>query len=212
MRATRTRRWVTGHWPELALLTAGALLRVSMATSYDARLAFDSFTHLGYVDYLATRHALPPLDFSTTAYHPPLYYAFCALLVAAGFGPGGLAWLSALFAILRLVVVFIGLERWLPESRLARLTALATAVVIPAGLHLDGMVTNETLLVLLSALALLWAPSGIRAVREGRFGPVVRLALVLGLAVLTKVSAVAIVLAVLIALLVDARQEGHPWL
>jgi hypothetical protein len=208
-RTERLRSWATAHLPELAILLLGALLRLSMASSYDTRLAFDIDNHWGYVEYLATHHALPDLNFSTESYHPPLYYTLCALLTGLGFDLGGLGWLSAVFAIVRLAVVWAGLERWLPESRLARVTALTAAAIVPAGLHLDGMVTNETLLTLLSAVALLWAPAGIRGIREGRVAPAIRLAAVLGLAVMTKVSATVVVMAVLLVLALDLARAGR---
>ena len=75
----------------------------------------------------------------------------------------------------RLVVVWVGLERWLPESRLARVVALFTAAVIPVGVQLDGMVTNETLSMLLCALAIV-AAAGRRRGRAGWTGEAVRLA------------------------------------
>ena len=41
--------------------------------------------------------------------------------------------------------------------------ALALAAVLPAAVHLDGMITNETLLMLLSAAVFVVAPSAIAA-------------------------------------------------
>jgi 4-amino-4-deoxy-L-arabinose transferase-like glycosyltransferase len=102
---------------------------------------------------------------------------------------GALGWLSALWGMSRLVLIWIGLERWLPESRLARVGALALAGVIPAAAHLDGMITNETLVMLLSAAVFVVAPGAIAAARRGRVAPMVGLGLLLGLALMSKVSA-----------------------
>ena len=160
-----------------------------MALSYDARVGYDFNAHWPHIQYIAVTHALPPLDFNATAPHPPLYYAIAAVPVALGLGPGALGWLSALWGILRLALIWVGLERWLPASRLARVVALALAAVLPIGAHLDGMITNETLVMLMSAAVLVAAPAAIAAAREGRVAPVAGLALLLGLAVMSKVSA-----------------------
>ncbi|HEX3903579.1 MAG TPA: glycosyltransferase family 39 protein [Polyangia bacterium] len=197
--------------PEAAALSLGVLLRISMATTYDVARGFDFNTHWPYLQYIALHGALPPLDLNAAAYHPPLYYLIGAALVKLGLGPGALGWLAALLGVCRLVVVWIGLERWLPESRLARVVALFTAAVLPVGVQLDGMVSNETLSTLLCALALVAAPAAVEAARAGRSKPVAWLALWLGLALITKVSATVLVLALLLALALDLWRAPESW-
>ena len=147
--------------PELCALGAGILIRLSMALLYDARIGFDFNAHWPHIQYIATRHALPPLDFNTTAPHPPLYHLIAAVVVGRGLDAGALGWMAALWGMLRLGLVWVGLEKWLPESRLARVVALALAAVLPAAAHLDGMITNETLVMLMSAAVFVVAPSAI---------------------------------------------------
>ena len=117
--------------PALAL-GAGILIRLSMALLYDARIGFDFNAHWPHIQYIATRHALPPLDFNTTAPHPPLYHLIAAVVVGRGLDAGALGWMAALWGMLRLGLVWVGLEKWLPESRLARVVALALSAVLPA--------------------------------------------------------------------------------
>jgi hypothetical protein len=205
-----TRR-LRGHLPEAAILLLGALLRISMATTYDVHQGFDANGHWPYLAYLAQHLRLPPLDLAATAYHPPLYYLVGAMLLRLGLGFGALGWLAALLGIGRLVVVWIGLERWLPESRLARCVALATAAVLPVGVQLDGMMSNETLSTLLCALAITAAPAAIEGARTGRVRPFAWLALWLGLALITKVSAMALIVAVGLALALELRRAPEPW-
>ena len=112
-----------------------------------------------------------------------------AAVVALGLDAGALGWLSALWGMLRLVLIWVALEKWLPESRVARRVALALAAVLPISVHLDGMITNETLVMLLSAGVFVVAPSAIAAARAGRVAPMIGLALLLGLALMAKVSA-----------------------
>ncbi len=209
-RLQRARAWARARIPELTIFAAGVVLRLSMATGYDVRTGFDFSAHWTYVRYVAEHHALPPLNLDTATYHPPLYYALAALLIAAGLGLGALGWLAALLGIARLGVVWAALERWLPETRLGRCVALATAAVLPASLQLDGMITNETLFALLSALVLLRAPAAVVAWRDGRRGPVLGLAVLLGLALLAKVSATALVLAVGAAVALEIARADRP--
>jgi hypothetical protein len=204
-------RRVRTHLPEVAALLLGLLLRISMATTFNATDGFDFPGHWTILEYVATHHALAPLTLTAASYHPPLYYLIGAVGVSLGLGPGAFGWLAALWGVCRLGVVWVGLERWLPESRLARVVALFTAAVLPVGLQLDGMVTNETLSTLLCALAIVAAPAAIEAARAGRVKPFVWLAVWLGLALITKFSASALVLALLMALVLDLGRSPQPW-
>jgi hypothetical protein len=197
--------------PETAALLLGVLLRISMAATFDVRQGFDFGGHWSIVEYVAAHHALAPLTLTAASYHPPLYYLIGAVALSLGFGPGAFGWLAALWGVCRLVVVWVGLERWLPESRLARVVALFTAAVLPAGLQLDGMVSNEALSTLLCAMAIVAAPSAIAAARAGRVRPFAWLAVWLGLALVTKFSASALVLAVIAALALDLGRGDEPW-
>jgi hypothetical protein len=137
-----------------------------------------------------------------------------AAMIKVGLGVGAAGWLAALLGIARLIVVWIGLERWLPESRLARVVALFTAAVIPVGVQLDGMVTNEALSTLLCALAIVAAPAAVEGARTGRVKPSAWLALWIGLALITKFSASVLILALLLAVALEIarspRGEGRP--
>lgn len=198
--------------PELTVLALGALLRVSMATTHDARIGFDFNGHWPNITYIVAHHAMFPLSLSAVSHHPPLYYVISALLVGAGLGPGSLGWFGAILGILRLVVIWVGLERWLTESRMARIVALLTSAVLPAAVQMDGLVSNEPLSTFFCAMAIIAAPDAIQGLRKGVASPTVRLAVWLGLALVTKISALVIVAAVLIALVVDIARSPQPWL
>ena len=196
--------------PELCALGVGILIRLSMALLYDARIGFDFNAHWPHIQYIATRHALPPLDFNTTAPHPPLYHLIAAAVVGPGLDAGALGWMSALWGMLRLVLVWVALEKWLPESRLARVVALALAAVLPAAAHLDGMITNETLVMLMSAAVFVVAPSAIAGARTGRIGPMLALGVLLALALMSKVSASVLIVAVAVAIALEIVRTRPP--
>jgi hypothetical protein len=172
---------------------------------------FDFDTHLAYAQYIAAKGALPPLAYNAETYHPPLYYLLAALQMKLGLAPGSLGWTAAVLGIGRLIVVWIGLERWLPESRLARVVALFTAAVLPVGVQLDGMVTNETLSTLLCALAIVALPAAVEGARTGRVKPAAWLALWIGLALITKISASALILALILAVALEIWRSPEPW-
>lgn len=197
--------------PELTVMGVGVLLRLSMALTYDARIGYDFNSHWPYIQYLVARHELPPLAYNAATYHPPLYYLVAAFMVAHGLGAGALGWLAALWGVIRLGLVWLGLERWLPESRLARVVALALAAVIPPAVQVDGMITNEALVMLLSAAALVAAPAAIMATRAGRVGPIIGLALLMALAMMSKISASVLVIAVGAAIVVEIARTGRSW-
>jgi Dolichyl-phosphate-mannose-protein mannosyltransferase len=197
--------------PEAAALVLGVLLRISMATTYDVGNGFDFGGHFVYLQYIVQHGALPPLTLSAATYHPPLYYLIAAAPIALGLAPGALGWLAALCGTCRLAIVWVGLERWLPESRMARVVALFTAAVIPTGVQLDGMVSNEPLSTLLCALAIVAAPAAVEGARTGRMKPFAWVAVWLGLALLTKFSASALILALGAALALDVARGPEPW-
>jgi 4-amino-4-deoxy-L-arabinose transferase-like glycosyltransferase len=207
----KLRAWTRAHLPELAAFGLGVLLRLSMALTFDARVGYDFNAHWPHIQYIVERHALPPLAFNATSAHAPLYYLIAAAAVALGLGPGALGWLSAFWGVLRLALIWVGLERWLTASRLARVVALALAAVLPIGVHLDGMITNETLVMLMSAAVLVVAPAAIAAAREGRVAPVAGLALLLGLAVLSKVSATVLVFSIAAAIGLEIARARASW-
>jgi hypothetical protein len=207
---TALRGWARAHVPELIALTTGVLLRLSMALGYDARIGFDFNAHWPHIQYIVSHHALPPLGFNTTAPHPPLYHLQAAAVSALGLDAGAVAWMGALWGMLRLVLTWVALEKWLPESRLARVVALALAAVLPAAAHLDGMITNEILVMLMSAAVFVVAPSAIAAARSGRIAPMVGLALLLGLALMSKVSASVLVTSIGVAMVLEIVRARPP--
>jgi len=208
--ATRFRRWARAHAAELCILGAGILVRLSMALLYDARLGYDFNAHWPNIRYVAERQTLPPPDYNTESCQSPLYYVIAAAMVARGLDAGAVGWLGALWGVARLALIWAGLEKWLPESRLARVIALALAAVLPASAHLDGMITNETLVMLVSAAVFVAAPSAIAAARTGGVAPMVGLSLLLALAVMSKVSAFVLLVAIAGAIGIEIVRAAPP--
>jgi hypothetical protein len=175
---------------EIIALTLGVALRVALF-HYDYAFGYDFDAHMKYVHWVADNHSLPPIEAFYVAYHPPLYYALAAVLVTFGLASRGLLVVSILLGIIKLGIVWYGARRLLPEGP-ARPVAMLAAAVVPAGVYLDGMVSNEALLTLLCAAAIVMIP---RFVDEPTLKRGMALSVLLGLAMDTKVSALMIIVA-----------------
>lgn len=195
-RAPRILPFVAAHRPELALVGLGIILRLTMRARCAPSDGFDFAAHWRYIEWVARHGTIPDLRASYVAYHAPLYYFLAGGLRRLGLGSPGLATVSALFGVARLLLVWWGLELYVPERRPARLIALATLAVLPSSIHIDGMVSNEPLNNALSALALVLAPRAVAAQGATAIRRMAALGVVVGLALLTKISAVLIVGAV----------------
>jgi hypothetical protein len=119
----------------------------------------------------------------------------------AGAREHGIQLVSMVAGGLRLLVVGVGVAAFLP-SRLARVIALATAALIPASVHIDGMINGEALLGLWAAIAMLFGALCFRATRP--WPAAIGLGVACGLALLTKISALALLSAMALAVGFDA--------
>ncbi len=195
--------------PELALFLIAMVARVSMVRTFPPQAGYDFGAHWGYLEWIATHHALPPIALNHDTYSAPLYYLLTALFKLAGWGPPGIRALSFLFAGLRLALFWGALELFLPTRRLARLAAMALAVVLPTAVHVDGMLSNEPLSCLLCMAAVVGMP------RLLGVGGTRRLAIAVGalcgLALLAKVSGIMLLvtLALTFASLVVQRKTDR---
>jgi 4-amino-4-deoxy-L-arabinose transferase-like glycosyltransferase len=191
------RQWVSSRIPELAVVLLGLVLRVSLK-SFDVTLGYDFPTHQQYVSYLAQHHALPPYDLNVSAYNPALYYALAAVLMKAGCSFQALRWISIAASSVTLLLVWLGLELYLEKSRLARLLALCIAAVVPASLHVAGMMANHALSDTFCVAAMVLLPQVLRRRGRAAYRYGAAAGACLGLALLTKISG-AVVLAALLA-------------
>lgn len=210
--ASGLRRW----WPETSIVALGLWVRVRMLLRFDPMAGFDANDHLPYIDWFRARLDLPPLDLCRETYHPPLYY-----LVAGRFSRWAEATTpelgapSVVFACLTLLLIWFGLERHLPGQRLARLFGLALAALMPSAIHMAGMISAEAMNSFWSVLALLLAAELLSKGQRPKAWVAPTLGLVLGLQMLTKISALVIIAAVGCGALLDLawqpRERTRLW-
>jgi hypothetical protein len=195
------------------VLAFALLLRLSLRWTFDWRESYDLGDHLRYAQWFAEHWSMPAADYSRLTYGPPLFYMLCGALLRAGVPEGGLVWLPILLSVARLLLFFKVLREWLPHDPLARLVALGLAAVLPVSVHLDGMLNNESLSMLL-ALVFLWllpryfaaggaAPTPAGNTRHSRWRYAALLGMALGLSLLTKLSGLLLVAALLVGALAE---------
>lgn len=184
--------------PEIAILLVGVVLRLTMLWSFPPEAGYDYAAHWAYIAWLEREGSLPTLTTTIAATHPPVFYVAAAAVAHLGGGPTAVQAISVAAGIARLGFTWIGLELVMPRARVARRVALALAATLPVAVHLDGIVNGESLCATFVALALIFVPAafgeGRRAIRAAAI-----VGLVLGLAVLTKVTAVTVCVALLVA-------------
>jgi 4-amino-4-deoxy-L-arabinose transferase-like glycosyltransferase len=202
--------WLGNRKLELAIFALGVLLRTSMAWNYAAEWSYDSDLHWAVVQWIAAHGHAPHPEATFEAFHPPLFYAFAAWLTTLGVTRSGMAWVSIVAGSLRLAVIWAGLELYVVHSRLARVLALTLAAVLAASVHLDGMVYPEALSCLWNALVMLLVPLAFRRTEGARWPLTLAIGALLGLAVLTKISAVTVLLAIGLAAALELAQPRRP--
>lgn len=184
-------------------------------------LGFDSNAHLEYIRYLQDRASLPLADDGWQMHQPPLAYLISALLLQ----PLGLSvndvgavvvlrLLSLVLGLLQLMLVYVSLKRILPDRPLGQVVGLVVCAFLPAELYLFHYVTNETLLATLGTASVYLC---LRVLQTDPASPrlSIGLGLCLGAALLTKVTALVLVIVVLIVLvgrlLVRGERSWRPW-
>lgn len=207
----------------LAALAAAACLWALVFVRAQERVPLwagpDAVRHVEYAHWVREHRALPLAGESWAAYHPPLFYVLEAgVLAAAEPAPGGVAERAALRAIPALatlgnVGVALLLARLVFGRRPRELgLAAALAACAPANLLLATYVSNESLHALLANLGVLATAACLLAPRV-TLRAAAGLGLLLGLAVLAKVTSLLVVpvaaaLVALRAALADGRRPA----
>jgi hypothetical protein len=207
----RSLTWLGARKLELAIFGIGVLLRLSMYWNYHPRWSYDTDSHWAVVEWIVAHHAVPPSEATFSSFHPPLYYATAAWLVEHGLTRKAVTWFSIGCGIVRLAIIWAGLELYVVRSRWARVLGLGLAATISASVHIDGMVYPEALSCMLNAAAILVVPLAFRRRAEFRWPLTTLVGFLLGLAILTKTSAMAVIGALLLAVLFELAFARKPF-
>jgi hypothetical protein len=188
--SARAAAWLPGAG--LAAAAVGwAVVFASKAARIPAAVGFDARHHLYYAAWIREKGSLPLATDGWSTYHPPLFYALSApLLPADGEPVGALLKVIPFLGGLGVVVAsYLLARRLFPEDPVQRLLAVAFAAVLPVNLYSACYFSNEPLHAALAGLALWLGAEAMLAERLG-LARAAALGLALGLAALTKFTAV----------------------
>ncbi len=180
-----------------------------MLFRYDAAFGYDAVSHQKYIEWFVNHSGLPDIMYSRETHQAPLYYFTAAQILRHGGTWQAVAAYSVILGCLRLVAFEAGLLILIPTSRIARCVAIGLAAVIPASIHLDGMINCEAMVGFTSALMMLCAVLMFGSEGGRRIWAGAALGLASGISLLSKISALAIVGAIGTAVLIELlRRSG----
>ncbi len=196
----------------------------------------DEGAHFQYVEFVAREWRLPLFEgyegVGYEAHQPPLYYFLAAVVYHLFGGAGkGVRLLSTLCSAGVVWLVWLSLRRIAPERPLLALSGMGFAAFLPMHLAIGSAVGNDALTNLLFAAVLygvlvLLCPhpqplshsvgeggtnSSLPRRRSGGLGDEGILGLLLGLALITKATAVLLIPVVALGVLWGARLRGQIW-
>jgi hypothetical protein len=222
--APRAQRDALARWtglPRAALLVAilaWVALFLAKFRELDLATGFDANSHLDYLHAMRSEGRIPLATDHWSAYHPPLFYLASAALEEIA------TWLRRMrpdVIALKLIPFLSGLgnvwlagllaRRLLPGDRVAWAHATLFAAVLPLNLYMAAYYSNEGLHAFLAGSALLVAVEILLAEEVSRLRTAL-VSLLLGLALLTKFTALLmaapIFLALGIKILIRHRRPG----
>jgi len=190
-------------WAGGALLLVAVAMRIDNAIRYRTGNGFDAVENVEYVRFLTHSWALPDPEAAWATSHPPLFYYVAAALwrVLVGVGLEGALLVSLPLLASAAGLVAIGSAVWLvarlsPDDPRRIVLAGALLLFLPVHVYMAAMVGEELLATMWMSLALIaaapigqspGAPAPARAAVVG---------LLAGLAVLTKMTGVLVLLAI----------------
>ncbi len=183
---------------------------------------FDVSGHLKYIEYIRQRHALPLANEGWEMHQPPLYYLLCAsILDLLGLSTGDTAGvmvlrlLGLMLGLAQIALVFASLRLVFPNDAPKQTVGLILAVFMPIHLYLYHYVTNEILAATLATASVYCCLRILNSERPG-VGLHTALGLCLGLALLSKITMLAVATVVLGALagrlLIQREHDVRVWL
>jgi hypothetical protein len=210
----RTEGATRRYWVAVgAVLVAEAALLAWNAWRYDWLRGYDAYASDRYAAIVSNEYRLPSSTESDVWHTPPLWFALAGTLrrlsTAIGWEPvqrpGQLLAAAAGLAVCVLVLL-LARELW-PERRGLHLVALVLTAASPALVRASSMYHPETLAVALATAGVLVAVRGLRTRVTVWTG--VGAGALLGLAALTRSWALPVLVAVVIALGLDAWRRGR---
>lgn len=177
-------------------IAVSALVRIRVALVFPFLRSYDGFGHFSYVWFFSETSRVPMATSGWSYFHPPLYYALMSIpwrllegldsvvRVQAGVIAFGLLGMTHAWVLWKILG-----ERFAGSAHL-RLLAPFLVLFLPLGLYSSAFIGNEGLNAVLCSFSLL---ALLRALRRETVASFALLGLVLGAAMLTKFTSLALV-------------------
>jgi len=196
-------------WPWIAWAIVSVGWFIVVANNHPwltVNMGFDAQDHLAYVEYIQQHHRLPLAEEGREMHQPPLFYVIAAGCVSA-FGadadsPRGHAIIRGFTAFLGAIhfgLIGASLRIIFPAERLLWLIGLLFAAVLPMNLYMFQYISNESLTAVTSAAVIYVALTMLRNERISLLQGAT-LGVLLGAALLSKITALVLPPVVLIVL------------
>ena len=160
--------------------------------SIPTSVGFDAKHHLLYAKQLLASGSLPDAAAGWSSYHPPLFHALAAGLLAVGGGAAALKSLMLLAGIASIWVAWALVRRLAPETPAAAGLAALFAAVLPVNLYSSAYLSNEALHATFGGAALLAVVAALLS-EQTSLRALAGIGLLLAAAALTKFTVLVVV-------------------
>jgi hypothetical protein len=210
-------RELAGRALIVLLIVVGVAMRVNNAYRYNVLWGFDARYNWDYIVRLLYSWELPAPDAAWSTAHPPLFYYLSAALCRA-FGPelqdGNIILVRLVSSLLGLAAIALTVafvRRLDPEDRLRAVLAGALLLFLPVHIYMSAMLSEEILATALISVVLVGFSWSTCDGGEQSRSPwlVAGLGVVAGLALLTKLTGLLLLLAVCGSLVLDGMRRGN---
>lgn len=207
--AARCRWLVMGAWFVLA---------ANNFTKLAPGLGYDLLGHVDYIRFIAERGELPDARGGPQMFQAPLYYLLSAMLYRAlsVFGSADqvlqwLRWVPLLCGLAQIEICYRAARCLFPERGDLQIQVVLLGAMLPMNLYMSQVLGNEPLCGLLSAAILLCCWLGLSdPARARRSRWQWGVGLLLGMAMLTKMSALLLMIPVAVLVYLTNRNEKPP--
>ena len=195
------------------LLAAWVLLALNNLPKLPPNLGFDIDGHLEYIRYVADQGRLPLANEGWQTFQSPLFYVLCALLykafglvLSADAALKALRIVPLLAGIAQVEICYRAVRHAYPERKDLQVLGLFFGGLLPMNIYMAQYVSNEPLAALFESLVVLWCVRLLCERGRASMKSCAVLGCFLGLALLTKVTAIVLIVpAALVVMAVSIR-------
>ncbi len=199
------------------LLGAWVLLAVNNMNRIPLGMGYDAFAHYEYISYIAKKWAIPLANEGWQMFQPPLFYIVSALLrviLSPFFSPVNVAILLRIIPLAcgmaQVELVYRSMRHVFPERNDLQIIGTLVGGLLPMNIYISQTVGNEPLAGVFSTMAVVMTLRILRP-ESGSFSMrrLILMGVLLGLACLTKFTAVLLIPPIILALIYLLLERGE---